>query len=157
MKSPCEKVTPQEIKILENKLKNYSLSRTYLSVRQSGDSGTDLNVLRSDVLKDLYERNETLIQDKDQRIALLEKEIEDYGRTNRQVLDIGKEARINHKNLQKFSINSSIIANLNQDKQDTVILAYAQFTSRPTREETKRLTDWLKLRTKSDSIALIVQ
>ncbi len=152
-----EKLDQQQIDMLNQKITNYGLTNTYLSVRQSGEQGTDLNVLRSDVLKDLYERNENIIKDKDQRIALLEKEIADYGRTNRQVLDIGQEAQVNHKNLKKFSINSSIIANLDKGQRDTLVLAYAQFSAKPSKEETKRLKDWLKLRTKSDSIALIIQ
>ncbi|MDN3668041.1 TIGR00341 family protein [Echinicola jeungdonensis] len=152
-----EKLDQEKISMLNSRIKNYGLTNTHLSVKQSGDQGTDLNVLRSDVLKDLYERNENIIKDKDLRIALLEKEIADYGRTNRQVLDIGQEALVNHKNLEKFSINSSIIANLDKGQQDTLVLAYAQFSRKPSQEETNRLKEWLKLRTKSDSIALIIQ
>ena len=151
-----DKIPDQEIEILRNKAALFNLSNTHLIIRQSGENGTDLNLLRSDILKDLYERNEVLIQNKDQRITVLEREIEDYDQTSKQVMDIANEAQINHRNLEHFTINRSIIANLKEGKQDTLLLAYARFRIRPNNDETSRLRNWLKLRTKSDTVALII-
>lgn len=94
-----ERISDEEIIILQRKLSVFNLTNTYLNIKQSGDTGTDLNILRSDILKDLYERNELQIQDKDRRIALLERELEEYGSNNRQVMDIAREARVNHNGL----------------------------------------------------------
>lgn len=151
-----ERISDEEIAILSRKMSGLNLRNTYLRIKQSGDSGTDLNVLRSDILKDLYERNEVLIQDKDQKIALLERELAEYSKSSSQVLDIAREAKINHPNLQNFSMNRAIMADLQKDKQDTLLFAYAKFRSMPNRQEQKRFQDWLKLRTKADSVALIL-
>lgn len=151
-----ERITDEEINILQKKLSAFNLSNTYLNIKQSGDGGTDLNILRSDILKDLYERNELQIQDKDRRIALLERELEEYGQSNRQVMDIAREARVNHSTLQNFSMNRAVIANLSENKQDTILMAYAKFGQLPSRQELVKFEEWLKLRTKSDSLTLIV-
>ncbi|WP_291777808.1 TIGR00341 family protein [Cecembia sp.] len=151
-----ERISDEEIAILSRKMGGLNLRNTYLRIKQSGDGGTDLNMLRSDILKDLYERNEVLIQDKDQKIALLERELAEYSNSSSQVLDIAREAKINHPNLQNFSMNRAIMADLQKDKQDTLLFAYAKFRSRPNIQEQKRFQDWLKLRTKADSVALIL-
>ncbi len=152
-----ERISDEDIEILSRKMSGFNLARTYLRIKQSGDRGTDLNALRSDILKDLYERNEVLIQDKDQKINLLERELAEYARSGSQVLDIAREAKINHPNLQNFSMNRAIIADLQKDKQDTLLFAYAKFRTKPNREEQQRFQNWLKLRTKADSVALVLE
>lgn len=151
-----ERINDEEMETMSRKLPAFNLNNTHLKIKQSGDSGTDMNVLRSDILKDLYERNELLIQDKDKKIALLERELAEYGNSSAQVLDIASEAKVNHPNLLNFTMNRSVMANLEKNKQDTLLLAYAKFRNRPNQQEQKRFETWLKLRTKADSVALIV-
>jgi hypothetical protein len=111
-------------------------------------------MLRSDVLKDLYERNETLIKNKDEKILFLEREISQYVETNNMTLDLAREAKVNHSMLESFSVNRSVIANLKEDRQDTVLMEFATFSQVPPKGETDRLRNWLKVRTKADSVAL---
>jgi hypothetical protein len=114
-------------------------------------------MLRSDVLKDLYERNELLIQNKDQKISFLEKELLQYSESSKQVMDLAREAKINHSSLLSFSLNRTIVADILENKQDTVLMAYAKFGQRPNAQEQKRFEDWLKIRTKADTVSLIIQ
>jgi NAD-specific glutamate dehydrogenase len=114
-------------------------------------------MLRSDVLKDLYERNELLIQNKDQKIAFLENELSQYSESSKQVMDLANEAKINHASLQSFSLNRAIIADILENRQDTILMAYAKFKQKPSDQEMKRFKDWLKVRTKVDTVSLIIQ
>jgi hypothetical protein len=152
-----ERIEEEEIMRLQNKLKAFSLNKTYLKIKQSGDGTPDLNMLRSDVLKDLYERNELLIQNKDQKISFLEKELLEYSESSKQVMDLAREAKINHSSLLSFSLNRTIVADILENKQDTVLMAYAKFGQRPNAQEQKRFEDWLKIRTKADTVSLIIQ
>jgi len=131
------------------------LEETSLTFLQSGN-GTDLNLLRNDILKDLYERNETLIRDKDEKIALLENEILADANTRKLSVEIAEEAKINHPNLKKFTIGRALMTDLDKKKVDTLLVAYAQFSPEPSKAESKRLSDWIKIRTKADTIALIL-
>lgn len=151
-----ERISEETIVQLEKKLATLNLKDTYLRVRQSGDNA-DMNLLRSDILKDLYERNETLIQDKDRRIALLERELSEFGKNYQQVMDIAQEAKINHPGLENFSMNRSVIADLNNNQKDTIMMAYAKFKTKPSSLELQKLEAWLKLRSKADTLSLIVQ
>jgi len=152
-----ERIEDEELSRLQNKLKAFNLNKTYIKVKQSGDGTPDLNMLRSDVLKDLYERNELLIQNKDQKISFLENELLQYSESSKQVMDLAREAKINHSSLQSFSLNRAIIADVLENKQDTILMAYAKFKQRPSVQEMKRFEDWLKIRTKADTVSLIIQ
>jgi hypothetical protein len=73
------------------------------------------------------------------------------------VADIAKEAKVHYTNLDHFTINRSIIANLKDNRQDTLLLAVAKFNKVPSTQEKDRFLSWLKLRTKADTISLIIQ
>jgi uncharacterized hydrophobic protein (TIGR00271 family) len=151
-----ELIQEEQIQILKNKIEALGLTETELIIKQSGSNGTDINVLRNDILKDLYERNEGLILDKDRKIALLERELLEDSQIRNLSQDVAKEAKINHPTLRKFSLGRSIFTDLEENETDTLISAYASFQPQPPRTEIKKLQDWLKIRTKSDTVALII-
>ncbi|MGM0944625.1 MAG: TIGR00341 family protein [Bacteroidota bacterium] len=151
-----EELDPEMLEIIKGKATDYGLDQTEVIINQSGNGSTDFNVLRSDILKDLYERNEQVINDKNQRIALLESEVANYAQVRALGGEIAKEAKINHPGLQKFTLNRSLVTDLQSQKADTLLLAYAEFQPKPSKTESDKLVQWLKLRTKSDTVALIL-
>jgi uncharacterized hydrophobic protein (TIGR00271 family) len=149
-------IQEDQIQILKNKIEAMGLTETELIIKQNGSNGTDINVLRNDILKDLYERNEGLIIDKDRKIALLERELLEDSQIRNLSQAVAREAKINHPTLTKFSIGRSIFTDLKENRIDTLISAYASFQPLPPKTEIKRLQDWLELRTQSDTVALII-
>ena len=152
-----DQVDEESINLIKEKAVNFGLSDTEIVINQNNSGITDMNLLRSDILKDLYERNEKIIQDKDEKIALLESEVANYGTVRFLGKEIAMEAKINHPKLLKFTLNRSLVTDLENDKTDTLLVAYAQFSSKPNKTETDKLSQWLKLRTKSDTVGLILQ
>jgi uncharacterized hydrophobic protein (TIGR00271 family) len=152
-----ERIDEQMIASLRRRTESSNLKNTHIQIKQSGDSGADMNLLRSDILKDLYERNEILLQNKDQQIRFLEREIEKYTETSNMTMDLAQEAKVNHQHLRAFAINRAIIANLEQNQVDTILFAYATFSVKPGLSEQNKLKEWLKVRTKADSVALVTE
>lgn len=150
-----ENLPEEQIEILKQKMFGLGLTETELVINQSGNT-TDLQVLRNDVLKDLYERNESLIQDKDAQIAFLEKEVAKDAQIRSLSMEIAQEAKINHPQLSKFSLGRSVFTDLEKKEQDTLLSAYASFKSPPSKSEITKLQQWLKIRTKADTVALIL-
>ena len=151
-----EPISKESIDIIKEKAVNFGLTDTEIVINQNNSGITDINILRSDILKDLYERNEKLIQDKDEKIAFLENEVAAYGTVRFLGNDIAKEAKINYPKIRKFSLNRSLITNLEKNSIDTLLIAYAEFSGKPTNEEKDKLNNWLKIRTKSDTVGLII-
>lgn len=150
-----ESISEDEKAQLEKKLVSFGLEKTLLQISQNG-AATDLNELRGDILKDLYERNEALIEDKDQKIKLLEREISQDAITRSLGFEVANEAKINHPGLKKFSLGRAIFTDLENKKVDTLLTAYASFQPKPSQAEAKKFRDWLKIRTKADTVALIL-
>ncbi|WP_373331492.1 hypothetical protein [Salmonirosea aquatica] len=152
-----------QIMKMTRRMPRYGLSNTQLVVRQDYNEVNSSMLakfnmdLRTGILEDLYTKNEELVQNKDARIAMLEKEVVRYRTLNSQSGDIGKEIKVQYPNLTEFSLSLSPIHNLQTAKIDTAYVAYAKFTRRPTWRETKRMEDWLKVRTKSKNLRLITQ
>ncbi len=150
-----ENISEEEKAQLENKLGAFGLEKTALQIIQNGSS-TDITTLRNDILQDLYEKNEALIQDKDQKIRLLESEISQDASIRSLSFQIAKEAKINHPNLKKFSLGRSLMTDLEKEEVDTLLAAYAEFRPKAPPAELSKFRDWLKIRTKADTVALIL-
>ena len=152
-----------QIRQMSRKLPKYGLENAQLIVRQNYNEVNshmldEFNTnLRTGILEDLYKKNEELVQDKDARINMLEKEIARYRTVNSQSGDIGQEIKVQYPNLDEFSLTMTPIHDLKTAKADTAYLAYAKFKQRPTWRETKRMEDWLKVRVKSKDLRLVVQ
>jgi uncharacterized hydrophobic protein (TIGR00271 family) len=148
---------------MTGRMPHYGLSNTQLIVRQdynqvNSDVLAKFNTdLRTGILEDLYTKNAELMQNKDARITMLEKEIVRYRTMNTQSGDISKEIKVQYPTLTEFSLSRSPIHNLETAKIDTAYVAYAKFKKRPTWRETKRMEDWLKVRTKSKTLRLITE
>lgn len=150
-----ETISEEEIAILQKKVLDLGLKETQLIINQSGSS-TNMQVLRNDILKDLYERNEALLRDKDSQIALLESELAKDAEIRNLSGEIAKEAKINHPNLKKFSLGRSLMTDLEKEEVDTLLAAYAEFRPKALPAELSKFKNWLKIRTKADTVALIL-
>lgn len=154
-----EVISNELITKVKSKLKNYGLANLQLSIKQGvgGNSTSDLATLRSSVVEDLYRKNEEIIKNKDKKIVLLEDQLSLLKAESFPVEDISNEIRALNKNLSAFSINKNIYKDFKGEKTDTLAIAYAQFSKRPSASELKSLKDWLTARIKNNNLRLIVQ
>jgi uncharacterized hydrophobic protein (TIGR00271 family) len=154
-----EIISNDVISNVESKLKNYGLNDIKLKVKQGvGDNiKQDMSSLRVGVIEDLYRKNEEIIKNKDQKISLLENEVNRLKSESFPVHDISNEVKALNKNLIEFTISKNIYTDFAKQKTDTLAFAYARFKKRPRASELKSLKEWLSARTKNDNIKLIVQ
>ena len=140
---------------LEKKLNNFGLENTSLKILQNG-TGTDINLIRNDILNDLYKKNEALLADRDLKIKLHEQENSQNAAIQKLNLEVTNEDIILYPNLKKFSLGRTIFTDLEKKEVDTLLAAYASFSPKPGTVEVNKFKDWLKIRTKADTVALIL-
>lgn len=161
---------PVEQDVIDNikaKMKlNDRLGSAELIIRQGGsrEQGLDMATIelmnqnmKSGIIEDLYKRNEEVIQSKDEYIEKLKTELFKFTSRELPVEDISLELRAGHENVKEFTLMKNPIINLDNMNIDTVTFAYIQFKKEPSNEEKLRLTRWLKVRTKADSLKLVIQ
>ncbi|MFK7899547.1 MAG: TIGR00341 family protein [Cyclobacteriaceae bacterium] len=160
---PVDTVTIRERR---KRLANYSLSNIKLVIRQGyqkEDDGVNMetieqmnNQLKAGIIEDLYKKNEELLEDKNQKIRLLEDEVYQLKSKIIPLDDISAELKASYPNVKEFTMGNSVLEYLDTFKKDTLTIAYVNFKKRPSSSERKRLENWLKARSKAKALKLIV-
>lgn len=151
----------KEDRILEitNKMGAYALRGTNLIVRQGMDHAVqvDLQQIKSGLLEDLYNRNERVMQDKDEKIKLLEGELLRIKSKELPVSDIGQEIYAINPKIKKISLNHSQVFNTELMKPDTTVMVFIQVEKSLSKAELSTIQNWLERRLKQDSLKIIVE
>ncbi len=144
---------------LESRLAAHRLDGTKLEIRQgvTAQQNVDVTALRTGILEDLYRRNEEVLLQKEGQISLLQSELDRYHRLESDAGAIANELKALQPAVQQFSLNSNIFFDFQKQKNDTLPIAYVHTNKRISQADQKRIFDWLKVRTKSDTLILIQQ
>lgn len=147
------------IEVAKQKLPKYKLQNAKLIIKQGlgGGEKVDLGALRAGVIEELYRKNEDVIKNKDKQIKLLENQVALLSKDQFPIEELSGEAKAVFSNLNELSVNRSLVMDYKNNKVDTVIVSYAKFSKGISYNDRKKFTDWLKARTKSDKIKLVIQ
>lgn len=156
-------LSDEDIDHLKSKLPDYNLASAQLNVRQSGQDNIrreEIGQLRSVLLEDLYRRSEDDIRSKDERIAVLEREVVRLKSQDIPVIDIAREAKALFPGIRQFTAYRALMPELAGDslgRIDTVTVAYANLSTRLSANDRSRLIAWLKTRTGSERLQLVTE
>ncbi|MEZ4989513.1 MAG: TIGR00341 family protein [Saprospiraceae bacterium] len=162
-----EPVGQDLIQKAQERLVNYrNLHDAVLVVHQgyTGEEGVKLETveqmsqqMRTGIIEDLYQKNQDMLKDKDERIKFLEDRILQMREQQIPVTALAEEVKAINKNVRELSISRTVISGIKDSlTYDTVYLAYAKFARTPRRSERAQIEDWLKARVKADTIKLVV-
>ena len=146
------------IEMAKQKLPKYKLENAELIVKQSITEGgkVDISAIRAGVIEELYRKNEEIIKNKDKQIQLLESQIALLSQNQFPIEEISKEAKVIFNNLQELSVQKSFMMNFKSNTVDTITVAYAKFSKSPPYSERTKFSNWLKERTNSKVLRLLV-
>lgn len=145
-----------------NYLKEFGLENAKIIPQGGNNDSKVINEVQS--LKELTLKNQQIIEgreaqlrSKDERISLLEKELERQNKTKIPFLKISEEAKINYDSLVEIAYSNRI--NTNFKKIDTVAVfqfKWAEKTPKKTIQKEKlKLTKWLKTRLNLDTLVVV--
>lgn len=154
-----EHVNQQAIDNINSQRNNYGIADSKLVVKQGikETKDVDMGELKAGLLEELYEKNINAIKDKDEKIALLEKELTKYTNSQVPVDEISKEFCALNTNVEYFTVQPSLLYNNEKQQFDTVMISYINYKKLPTAKEKEQLYNWLKVRTKADSLLMITK
>lgn len=117
--------------------------------------GKDDTEEKFNYVTELYEAKKKEIQNKDERITVLESELErlsKYAYNQLPFGDICQEAKINYDNLQEMAFAYQMRTDFT--KIDTIPVFFVKFKNSANKKELEKLTQWLKLRTNNDKVQI---
>lgn len=146
------------IEVAKQKLSKYKLENAELIVKQSiTERGkVDISAIRAGVIEELYKKNEEIIKNKDKQIQLLESQIALLSQNQFPIEEISREAKVIFNNLQELSVQKSFMMNFKSNTIDTITVTYAKFSKSLPYSERTKFSNWLKERTNSKVLRLVI-
>lgn len=154
-----ETIDNKSIAKIQNKLIEYSLNKTKLTIKQGIENATtiDLGQLKSGIIEELYHKNELALADKDEKIKILENELLTLKSNLYPIKEITEEINAINPKIQSLSANQLIYYNLKSSKMDTTITVNLKTISKLNSSEYKIVQNWLYKRMKNDSLKIILE
>jgi len=152
-----KEVTPQMILNAKNKLPDYHLLNSVINVKQGlkGNSTADLSAMKSQIVRELFLKNEELVQQQKITIEKLQNEIKIYSSPELSE-SILKEARAFSPEITEAAVTKSLFVT-EKNKTDTFYLAYLRFKRLPAWNQRNKLENWLKVRLKTNQVKLVIE
>ena len=128
----------------ESKLNNYNLTGSKVTLIQGGESGEmNISSLRSMVLDDFYKNSEAKIEQQTRYARLDEK--------------LTPELKVLFPMVNSIAMGYSLQTDVYSTRKDTLVLAYLQCDRLPHAAEEEQIESWLKARTGSENLKLLVE
>ncbi|HKL34904.1 MAG TPA: DUF389 domain-containing protein [Salegentibacter sp.] len=135
-----------------------ALKESELIIHQGEDPTGAIDELsmqvRSGILEDLYMKNQELIENKDEKIALLENEISKYRGSSFSFSDLSQEAKINYDGIDELGYSNLITTNFSKtDTIPTFTVGWKEnLKTNEISEQKQRFERWLRVRLKLDTL-----
>ncbi len=150
---------------IKSQLPVYGLNRTQLIIHQNENQADPEDYLlqiermtqqyTTDIIQDIYRKNDQAILDKDKQIELLENRVLTLTTKQYPVKDIAAEIKAINANITSLSISQAVQVSLDSVRQDTLCVALIHFGQKPKTADLTTLENFLKQRTKSNELRLI--
>lgn len=151
------------ITVLENRMKNYGLKNTRLVINQRRGDGVGLDdwrtellssSLRSDIMEELFRRNEEKISDQQDRIQSLQSDLNTYVQLDQASEDVFREIQVQYPNIDGFSIGRMVYHKGESEVGDTLVTAIISLEGDPL-ERKETFERWLRVRLNQEEIRFV--
>lgn len=151
-------VPEASIYIARNKLKDYNLNKTKLTVVQGmKNTMVDVSSIRAMVMEDFYKNSEEQLVKQQQKIVSLEKSLARYTSFDELGKKIIPELKVLYPSVKSLSLSHAIETRVDSMRTDTITLAVMKFSSRPKEAEKAKINQWLKARVEAKKLRLITE
>lgn len=141
------------VKTLNQKLSKYKLEDSKVSFKTLNNDQADTSTIKALVIEELYRNNENILKNKDDKIAILEKELAKSQINAIPTSDIKKELKIHLPELNELLLSKVHTV----EKNRAILLAYLKIAGNITKQDTAKTREWLKVRTQSDQVKIFVE
>lgn len=150
-------ITRNELKSIEARMEGYGLTGASLIVHQSKDNTVDVTALKSNIVSELYKDNLLALEEKNKTIQDLQTELKSISASKAEWRNISAELHAQYSQISEVLFSEAVQWKAGEDKpNDKLIVLNITATSKLSRNDQYRITEWLKVRLKTDSIKLII-
>ena len=150
-----EPLTSEQVAVLQQRMEEMGLKNTKLTIRQAGGASLDVGT-QAKMLQDFIEDKDHTIAQKDSLIQELRQQIV-LEQTRAQVTaeQLAYELSVLYPHIHDISMAKAVKFNVQNNKTDTIPTLNINWTQQPTNDEYQHLSNWLKVRLKTDKLDII--
>lgn len=153
-----ENISQSKLKEIESRLNGYGLEGTSLIIHQAKDQLIDITALKSNIVSELYKENLYELEEKNKVIQILQSELQLISSNKTEWQNMAAELHAQYPQIKEMLFSEAIGWKAGQSSaNEKFIVLNAKASSKLTRNERFKITEWLKVRTKSEKVKLIVE
>lgn len=153
-----ETVPEVTLDIARAKLPKYGLKGVSLVIQQGfGQEATDINELKSLLMKDLYKNSEEVLRIQAVQIDSLKRDLNEYHSYGQLTSGLKPELKVLFPFVKEVSCSHTYLMDVDSARSDTVLLVYLKSKEKVREAEQKKIREWLSARFESKKIKLIIE
>ncbi len=140
------------------KMSKYGLKDVRLAVEQGfGKEATDINELKSLLMKDLYKNSQKVLRAQSRQIDSLKQEINHYRSYSRLTQELMPEMKVLFPYVEEASCSHTYLMHADTLRSDTVVLVYLKSKVRMSEADKKKFKEWLAARAEVKNVKLLIE
>lgn len=150
-------ISKAKLQEIDSRLKNYGLTHAKLVVHQAKDQSIDLTALKSTIVSDLYKDNLVALDQKNKKIEELTSQLKAVN--DRKIIweDVSAELSAQYPQVLEVYLSEATLWKKGQGKiSDDMIVLNVKTSSKINSSAIYNITQWLKVRLKSNNIKVII-
>ena len=153
-----ETVSDAMIDAARAKMSKYGLKDVRLAVEQGfGKEATDINELKSLLMKDLYKNSQKVLRAQSRQIDSLKQEINHYRSYSRLTQELMPEMKVLFPYVEEASCSHTYLMHADTLRSDTVVLVYLKSKVRMSEADKKKFKEWLAARAEVKNVKLLIE
>ena len=151
-------LTQAEIDKVHHSLKHYNLEETKLTIVQGMNSDNlDMGMLKAQVMEDFYKNSEERLQEQQEEILRLRRELQSYSTFSNLSKQIVPEFRVLYPQVERVSLSQMVSLTVDSMHTDTITVALLSLKEEIDAEKMKQMQEWLKTRTGAKKMKLVME
>ena len=150
-----EPLTSEQVAVLQKRMEEMGLKNTKLTIRQAGGASLDVGT-QAKMLQNFIEDKDRTIEQKDSLIQELRQQIRlEQQRAQVTAEQLAHELSVLYPHIHDISMAEAVKFSVQSNMTDTIPTLNINWTQQPTSEEYQHLSNWLKVRLKTDKLDII--
>ena len=151
-------LTQLEIDKVHNSLKHYKLEDTKLTIVQGMNSDNlDMGMLKAQVMEDFYKNSEERLQEQQEEILRLRRELGNYSTYHQLNQQIAPELKVLYPQVESVSLSQMEVITVDSMHKDTLIMVLMGMKEDMNAVQMQQMQEWLKTRTGAKKMKFVIE
>lgn len=152
-----ESLSSEQVAVLQKRMEEMGLKNTKLTIRQAGGASLDIDT-QAKMLQNFIEDKDRTIEQKDSLIRELRRQIRlEQKQSEVTAVQLAQELTILYPYIHDIAMANAVKFDVKNNSTDTVPTLNITWIQPPTKEEYRHLSEWLKVRLKTDKLDIVSQ